>query len=455
MSDSEFPAGRVGAGDAADAVLSVRDLEKHFPVKTGLLRRETGRVRAVDGINFDLRGGEAFGLVGESGCGKSTAARTVLGLESKTGGEVYFDGQPVESFDAAERTQFRRRVAMVFQDPTSSFDPRLTIGESVAEPMIAHGLTDAGERDERVESLLEVVGLSTETGERYPHELSGGQKQRAALARALSLDPDVLLLDEPVSALDVSVQAAILALIDDLQSAFDLSILLISHDMSVVRQVCDRIGVMYAGELVERGPSERLFEEPRHPYTRVLLASVFDPDRRDWTDVPDLRGQVPDPAAFPDGCRFHPRCPEVIPTADLNLPEDTWRSVFELRVDLREDRFDRTLLDDEHADGTPVPDRVRAEYALSADLQDETAERALTDALDALDERDREGARERLAETFTSVCVDERPQQYDIDGRTVACHRHVPADADDAPPAVEAVENESAASDGNALTDDG
>jgi len=288
-----------------DAILSVRDLEKHYPVRSGILRRVTGHVKAVDGVSFEVREGETVGLVGESGCGKSTTATSLLRLEEPTGGEVYFEGEDITEYGDDDETEFRRRAQMVFQDPNSAFDPRMTVGESVAEPLGIHGLRDEERQQEIVADLLERVGLSANDADRYPHEFSGGQKQRIALARALILNPDLLVADEPVSALDVSVQAEILSLLDDLQAELDLSMLLISHDLGVVRQVCDRVGVMYLGEMVEMGPTEELFENPQHPYTEALLASIPDPDPRKRGDAVELTGDVPDPSNPPAGCSFH------------------------------------------------------------------------------------------------------------------------------------------------------
>lgn len=242
-----------------EPLLSVRGLKKHYPITEGLLRREVERVRAVDGISFEVSRGETLGLVGESGCGKSTAARTLLRLEEPTEGTVTLDGDEIGEYDGSELKRLRRRAQMIFQDPTTTFDPRMTIGEAVAEPLIAHGLRDSERQQRVVEDALEHVGLSGESTDRYPHEFSGGQRQRIALARALVLNPDLLVADEPVSALDVSVQAEILELLADLQREFGLSVIVISHDLGVVRQVCDRIAVMYLGEIVELGPTEGIF----------------------------------------------------------------------------------------------------------------------------------------------------------------------------------------------------
>ncbi|PSP56316.1 peptide ABC transporter ATP-binding protein [Halobacteriales archaeon QS_1_67_19] len=422
--------------DSEDPLLSVRNLTKHYPVTSGLLRRTTGQIRAVDGIDLDVGRGEAVGVVGESGCGKSTAARTILGLESPTDGEVVFDGRDATDFSRAERKRFRRRAQIVFQDPTSSFDPRMTIGESIAEPMVAHGLGEE-RRASRTESLLKVVDLPTDTGDRYPHELSGGQKQRAALARALSLDPDLLVLDEPVSALDVSVQAEVLELIADLRDRFDLTILLISHDLSVVRQICDRVAVMYLGEIVERAPTAALFDDPKHPYTEGLLASIPAPDPHERFDTGGLSGNVPDPSAPPAGCRFHTRCPAVISPDDLDVPRTVWRALFRLRVDLRDGAFGIESMRErlaEAGDEEPTPAElrrcVRAEYDLPDRLPDADAEPTLSAALEDAVAGRLDRAAGRLREAFPTVCVRRTPELRETDDRAVACHLH---DADAEP----------------------
>ena len=318
-----------------DLLLSVRGLENHYPITEGLLSRETGRVRAVDGIDFEVRRGETLGLVGESGCGKSTTARALLRLEEPTAGTVAVGGEDIGEYDRTKLKRLRRRVQMVFQDPSSTFDPRMTVGEAVAEPLTTHGLRDGERRRGVVEDTLERVGLSSGDYDRYPHELSGGQKQRIALARALVLNPDLLVADEPVSALDVSVQAEILGLLDDLQREFDLSMLVISHDMGVVSQICDRIAVMYLGEIVEIGPTEVIFDDPQHPYTQALLSSIptLDPYARGQTG--GVSGDVPDPSDPPTGCRFHTRCPEVIQPEGYDFEQKNRRGVMDLRVQWR------------------------------------------------------------------------------------------------------------------------
>ncbi len=293
-------------GTGEEPILSVRDLRKHYPVRSGILGRQHGAVQAVDGVSFDLWRGETLAVVGESGCGKSTMAETLIGLNDPTGGEIRFRGDAVGgNVDKA----FRREVQMMFQDPFSTLNERMTVGRIVAEPLVIHGERE-DERDAYVRELLDTVGLSgDDLYGVFPHELSGGQRQRVGIARALALNPSLVVADEPVSALDVSIQAGVLALLERLQAEFGLTYLLISHDMSVVRQIADRVAVMYLGELVEVGPVEEIFAEPQHPYTEALLSSVprvtTDPQLDDRIQLP---GSPPDPASPPAGCSFHPRC---------------------------------------------------------------------------------------------------------------------------------------------------
>ncbi|WP_415383514.1 ABC transporter ATP-binding protein [Halosimplex sp. TS25] len=399
-----------------DPLLSVRDLQKHYPVRSGLLRRVSGHVKAVDGVSFDVRAGEAFGLVGESGCGKSTTASALLGLEAPTGGEVRFDGRAVSSLDGDELERFRRRAQIVFQDPNSAFDPRLTVGESVAEPLAIHGLSDPERRREVAVDALERVGLSRADADRYPRQFSGGQKQRVALARALVLNPDLLVVDEPVSALDVSVQAEILSLLEDLRTELGLAVVLISHDLSVVREVCDRVGVMYLGEIVERGPVDAIFGDPQHPYTGALLSSIPEPDPRARDDAVELTGDVPDPADPPAGCSFHPRCPSVIPPEAFEFADGRFRAVHDLRLGAA----DGTVEPGEFND----PSAVRAEFGLPEELSDPDAERVIGEAIQSLVAGDVDAAAAQLGEAFGSVCEREDPALEPTDaGHPAACLR--------------------------------
>jgi oligopeptide/dipeptide ABC transporter ATP-binding protein len=294
------------------ALLDVRDLAVHFPVRRGLLMREIARVRAVDGVSLAIERGHTLGLVGESGCGKSTTARAIARLVEATGGSVKLDGLELLGLSGRALFPVRRNLQMVFQDPYASLNPRMTVFDALCEPLIIHGLARArSELEERVAKLMKQVGLSPAYMRRYPHEFSGGQRQRIGIARAIALAPKVVLLDEPVSALDVSIQAQILNLLRDLQEELDLTYLFVAHDLAVVRHVSTEVAVMYLGRIVERAPAEALFAEPRHPYTQALLSAIPLPDpvkeRKRRRLV--LQGEVPSPLHPPSGCTFHPRCP--------------------------------------------------------------------------------------------------------------------------------------------------
>jgi peptide/nickel transport system ATP-binding protein len=302
---------------ADDVLLDVQGVKVHFPIKKGLVfDRTVGYVYAVDGMDLQLRRGETYGLVGESGCGKSTFGRAVLQLEELTEGHVYFDGTDLASLTGeALRTQ-RRHMQMVFQDPLGSLDPRQTVEQLLLEGMRAHGLTKGTDARKRLTELLQSVGLPSTALAKYPHEFSGGQRQRVGIARALSVDPQLIVADEPVSALDVSVQAQVINLLADLQAELGLTYLIIAHDLAVVRHICDRVGVMYLGALVEEADADDLYGEPLHPYTRALLSAVPVPDPvvEDTREQILLVGDLPSPANPPSGCRFHTRCPWRQPT---------------------------------------------------------------------------------------------------------------------------------------------
>ncbi|PSQ17682.1 peptide ABC transporter ATP-binding protein [Halobacteriales archaeon QS_8_69_26] len=556
-----MPTGSDRTADAGDdPLVSVRELTKYFYEHDSLYDRLLDRgpvsIQAVDGISFDIYEGETLGLVGESGCGKSTAGETLLNLQEATDGSVAFDGESIDGIDgsvpsstadppvgvklssvllavlgvvavagggsvvtaAAEYptwivvlggawllhglasvgtayglwtveawgwrlatgvavlavalslptlsvaggpagvgvvaglglfvyllvrrrvfitpSEFRRRTAIVFQDPFSSLDPRMTIGDVVRQPLDVHDVGTKEERRERVRYLIERVGLSADQLDRYPSEFSGGQRQRIAIARALALDPDFVVLDEPTSALDVSVQAQVLNLLDELQDEFGLTYLLISHDLSVIRHICDRVAVMYLGEIVELGDAEDLFESPRHPYTEVLLdnvprAAMGERER----DIETLNVDVPSPRDPPSGCRFRTRCPEVIPPEDVGLEQDQYRAVTDLRQRI-EDREVSLRTARQQAEDRIVAQEL-ADRLLEVDLPPN--HRSYVDeALEVLAEGEYQDAADHLRERYESVCERYHPHLGDED-HPAACHLHgpLPEEAEEARPVVE------------------
>ncbi len=300
---------RPGAGKLGQPLLTVENLVKHFPIRAGVFARTVGFVRAVDGVSFEIRRGETLALVGESGSGKSTAALAILRLQEPTAGRVVFDGRDALKLDRSELKRLRRRVQIIFQDPFGSLNPRMTVGGMLREILSVHDLAHGAAAQKRVAELLEAVGLHAEDAIKYPHEFSGGQRQRIGIARALAVEPEFIVADEPVSALDVSVQAQVLNLLADLQERLDLTYLFITHDLSVVRHIADRVAVMYLGRVVELGDCDSLFSKPLHPYTQALLSAVTVPERGADRKRIILTGDVASPVSPPSGCPFHPRCP--------------------------------------------------------------------------------------------------------------------------------------------------
>jgi peptide/nickel transport system ATP-binding protein/oligopeptide transport system ATP-binding protein len=310
---------------ASEYLVTVNDLKKYFPIRGGFLSRVKAYAKAVDGVSFGIRPGETLGLVGESGCGKTTTGRAILRLIEPTAGEVLFEGRDVLKLNRPELRQLRREMQIIFQDPYGSLNARMTVGDIIGEAFAIHGLARGHERAEQVAELMRVVGLTPDQARRYPHEFSGGQRQRIGIARALALKPKLIVCDEPVSALDVSIQSQVLNLLEDLQEQFGLTYLFIAHNLSVVQHISDRVGVMYLGRLVELADKTELYDAPRHPYTQALLSAIPfpDPDRR--SERITLTGDVPSPINPPSGCTFHPRCPRA--SAECRSARPEWREV--------------------------------------------------------------------------------------------------------------------------------
>ena len=449
---SEYGAGREGVAAAEstrtdERLLEVENLKKHFSRADDLLDeylgREPGTVKAVDGVSFDVYDGETLGLVGESGCGKSTTGRTILRLLEPTDGTVVFAGEDLADLDKEGLRRKRRDMQMIFQDPLSSLDPRMTVGQTILEPLKIHdlpaespeGTSRKRQRRERVNELIEAVGLDQDQYDRYPHELSGGQRQRVGVARALAVDPDFIVCDEPVSALDVSVQAQIINLLEDLQHEFGLTYLFIAHDLSVVRHICDRVAVMYLGEVVEIAETDHLFADPKHPYTRALLSAIPEPDPSVDTDRVILEGDVPSPIDPPSGCRFHTRCPEVIPPDDIAIDQDAFREVMDYRQRVESEAINlEAARDAAEGDQAAVADggQARSGPALEAfrevlfdrlfdvDLTGENRD-VVVQSFDRLAEDDWAGAAAVLRERFESVCERNHPVLQE-ETHPAACH---------------------------------
>lgn len=411
----------------SEPLLRVENLRKYYDSETDFIDRIFGRqqkVKAVDGVSFEIHEGETLGLVGESGCGKSSIGRSILRLREPTAGSVYFKGRDITELSGSELRDLRKEMQIIFQNPRSSLNPRLTVNDIIGEALDIHGLDGDSSRDARIKELLDRVGLNASHANRYPHEFSGGQLQRIGIARALAVDPDFIVCDEPVSALDVSVQAQILNLLEDLQEEMGIAYLFIAHDLSVVEHISDQIAVMYLGKIAETGTPRELFSPPQHPYTEALLSAIPEPDPLWEGDRTLLEGTVPSPIDPPSGCKFHTRCPQVIPPADYEFAQKEWRAVMSLRRRAADgDVSVETLSSGEG----PTDEAIREEFGIPASLSDPAAEAVFADAVAMIADDELDDAAQLLSEAFETPCTTDQPTLRQTNSGRVACHLFDPA----------------------------
>jgi len=422
------------AKTADSPILEVENLTKYYESGGGIVDTLLGRsreVKALDGVDLALYPGETLGIVGESGCGKTTLAQSLLRLIEPTAGTVRYKGEDLTAASDDRLRALRKDIQYIFQDPFASLNPRLTVGDIVGEPLDIHDIAEGEARTERVNDLLETVGLNQRHAHRYPHEFSGGQRQRIGIARALAVDPEVIVCDEPVSALDVSVQAQILNLLEDLQDEFGLSYIVIAHDLSVVEHVADRVGVLYLGELAEVGPTESVFQPPYHPYAEALLSAIPEPDPGWKGDRILLSGEVPSPLNPPSGCRFHTRCPKIIQPEGTDMAQSEWRALMDLKQRLRgADSLEAVTAVQEGVEDedrsqlsrSALDTRVRAEFDLPDPIGDRAAEEVFGTVIDHLRDDAFEAARAALNDAFESPCERTDPGLFDVgEDHGIAC----------------------------------
>lgn len=425
------------ASNSTQPLLEIEGLEKHFGRKDDVLDRLFGgteRIRAVDGVDLTVREGEVLAVVGESGCGKSTLAETIVGLHSPTDGRIRYRGNDITGLSDRQMRPYRTDIQMVFQNPLGSLNPRRTVGEILTAPLEVHNIGDGrDDRERQAREALTTVGLDPDNLRRYPHQFSGGQQQRIAIARSLTVDPDLVIADEPVSSLDVSVQAQILGLLERLRVERDIAMVFIAHDLSVVKHVADRVAVMYLGEIVETAPTTTLFDSPAHPYTKSLLSAVprVGPTERGVENRILLRGTPPSPSSPPSGCRFHTRCPVIIPPDDWSGTTKQFLDAFHLRTGLVDESIDLNAIERRiEADGATPSAQLVVDYVLNEHLETslerfpQEAAEIIREAAEAYVQRDQQAAVELLTEAFPTPCETTTPELTIVDdNHTAFCHR--------------------------------